>query len=351
MIGHALPESLESVSEVVKSLRLAWVSFIKHYRIKAFPQIVAAPVFRQGAEALMLISGLGGLSCNTVCVPLMKLDIDGNPINAKSDRDQYYRQLMAFLEQHPTSADPKITEENFNNLPVKTAGEYCAMMFDTLRLELNLIVACNYTQGCHHTTSRSSVAIGHGSFFVGLTSPKIYTDIWLVGEITEPDHPNSLSSIWGYSASVHKAHTADSFSLSPVIDGGRDENDIPLNGLYGLVALIIQLGSIANGSRLSADNGVKATKLGKLRILHVPSLSKISNDWISERESYTATLFSLCERARIDIAKEDIKIIFPPDVSFDRFIQIFFCADCSFLRLLLHIIKYIKVPRIYICCQ
>ncbi len=314
MIGHALPEAFESVSDVIKPLRLAWIAFTKHYKIKAFPQIAAAPVFRQGAEALMLNSGLGGLSCNTVCMPLMKLDIDGNPLDVKGDRAQYYRQLVELLEQYPTSFDPTMTEERFNNLPVKTAGEYCAIMFDTLRLELNLIVACNYTQGCHRITSRSSVAPGPGSFFVGLTSPKTYTDIWLVGEITDPTRANSLSSVWGYSASVHKAHTVDSFTLSPVIDGGRDDDDLPLNGLHGLVALIVQLGSIADGSRLRADKGVKATKLGKLRILHVPSLCKVADDWARERETYATALFNLCQRARIDIAKEDIKIILPPDV-------------------------------------
>ena len=286
-------------------MRLAWIAFTRTYHIKAFPQVTVAPTLRQGAEALMLNAGLGGLSCNTVCMPMLALDISGHVQvpDIKRSRDDYNMRLSYFLNVSPSASPNDMCSEAFNALPVTDAAEYCAIMHDTLRLELNLIIACNFAQGCRIAKS--------GAPFVGLVSDKTYTDIWLIGDLGDPAAPGSLSSLWGYSASVHKAHVRLAHPALPTIDGGSDvrSDDAPADGLQGMVALLLQLGSIADSSRLKASTGTKAAKLGKLRLFHVPSSTAGPLDCLTERVTNAHTLQQLCKRARIEISDDDIQVL------------------------------------------
>ena len=175
IIGQGLPGSFNVLSSISKPLRLAWITFCKTYKIKAFPQVVIGPDYRTAAEALMLGAGLGGLSCNTVCIPLMKLDKAGRETVHfdKEKREQYVRRLMDALQHTPENADRTFGNEEYYNVPVRGSSEYCGVLGDVLRLDLNLIVACNYAKGFHQaTTTLRQVP----SYFVGITTPKPFTD-------------------------------------------------------------------------------------------------------------------------------------------------------------------------------
>lgn len=96
------------------------------------------------------MTGLGGLTCNTVCVPVLLLDVSARiavPAD-KQDRAEYGTALRAFLNSRASAAPHALCDEQFNNLPVADELEYLSILHDTLRLELNLIVAANFSQAC-----------------------------------------------------------------------------------------------------------------------------------------------------------------------------------------------------------
>jgi len=72
--------------DLTTKLRESWIEFIDDNELKAFPQITVAPNVRNGLENIILLSGLGALQANTVCLPLIrttkkKLNIKGNKLN------------------------------------------------------------------------------------------------------------------------------------------------------------------------------------------------------------------------------------------------------------------------------
>ena len=63
----------------------------------------------------------------------------------KHDRTQYGAALRDVLNSHATAAPQALCSDEYSNLPVADPLEYLSILHDTLRLELNLIVAANFT--------------------------------------------------------------------------------------------------------------------------------------------------------------------------------------------------------------
>ena len=62
--------SRHGLAPLNERIRSGWSKYITDRGIKAFPQEVIAPTVRLGYQFLMQGSGIGGLRCNTVALPL-----------------------------------------------------------------------------------------------------------------------------------------------------------------------------------------------------------------------------------------------------------------------------------------
>ena len=317
MLGMALPGTLDVFAEFVKPLRLAWVAFIRNYHVKAFPHLSVAPNYRQAVESLILGAGLGGLSCNTICLPLPELssiDADlGSASGPKADIPSYLHSLMRFLIEEPSSSsDQYLCDAHYNNLPVQSASEYCGILTDGLRLEMNLIVAANFNTGSHMLHKKSFLGPEKDRAFIGLASTKPFTDVWIVGNIASSEDPGSVDVLWGQNLIPRHAKKLVVTST----EGSCVDDEASADGLEGIVALLLQLGLIADRCRLNPETGVKGMKKSKhkLRIFYVPATPHGRIESAEQSHAYFTSVAELCRRARIEVDDENIHVIMLQDV-------------------------------------
>ena len=138
--------------------------------------------------------------------------------------------------------------------------------------------------------------------------------VWIIGDLTEGVDEGSLASFWGYTQSNIKAHSPSLFSVKRYIDGGFDDDVDAPSGLQGLIAFLLQLGSIADGSRLRPQDGRKYHRHGKLRIMFLPASVVGPMDSAEQRRVHKDNLFTLCNKARIDIEPENIHVFMLVDL-------------------------------------
>ncbi len=301
IVGHPLAGEFDTSFHVVKALRGAWNQFLKNYKVKAFSQVTVHPEFRHAVESLMLGSGLGGLSCNTVCLPLQPA---AQADTTKQDHPAYVAALAEWLEQNPNGASRQLTDGHYNSLPVKSHAEYCGIIHDSFKVEYNVMIAANFSEGIH--THKKS-------HFVGIVSPKTHTDIWIIGDLTSAhgDARSTAHHVWGYGTSTYHAHTSHPDLLIPPpleVEGGGDPNLTNAQlGMEGLLALLIHVGAIADQTHIG-PNGKRQAKGHSFRILHIPSKSTGAMEAATERESRIDFLAQVCARARFDIPRENIQV-------------------------------------------
>jgi hypothetical protein len=309
LIGQAVIGNYTDAIRLSKSLKHAWNLFLKNYKIKGFTQLTVDPDYRRAVQSMLLGSGLGGMTSNTVCIPLLSAATDVKRTTSQ-DRNAHVDAVTSFLNQPPsvqnTHSDLVMTT---NNLPVQTFSDYCGIVHDILQYEHNVLVACNFQDGIHSHKNQSKVSF---------TSSKKYTDIWIVGDFAIVSDPaGTLHSLWGYTSSPYHAHIAHPFLIIPqpleASDGiysGEHETAV---GMEGLSAFILQLGAIANQTRVGLD-GKRLHQSHSFRIMHVPSSASGSLDAIDERAAATKFIKEALERARLKINDENICVFMLHDV-------------------------------------
>eukprot|EP00042_Codosiga_hollandica_P044889 m.448610 g.448610 ORF g.448610 m.448610 type:complete len:968 (-) comp56892_c1_seq3:2431-5334(-) len=300
IVGHAIAGEFDENLHVIKTLRRSWNQFLKNYKVKGFSQVAVNPSYRHSVESLMLGSGLGGLSCNTVCLPLLSLDSGSDK---KPDRHTYNNALSEFLQHDPATATSPYTQASFNNLPVSNFSEYTQLMHDAFKVEYNLMVACNFKEGFQRHKK---------SHFLSVPSNNQYTDIWIFGDIANEEDLSSTSHhLWGYGKSQFHAHSRHPNLIIPPpleIEGGQDPNHANVQyGMEGLIALLVHLGAIADQTRIGAD-GKRMAKGHSFRILQVASSTCQALDCGPQRNARVDFIKQVCARARFDIAEENIKV-------------------------------------------
>jgi potassium/chloride transporter 9 len=229
--------------EVNQKIRDGWSKYITDRGIKAFPQEVIAPTVRLGYQFLMQGSGLGGLRCNTVVMPLFRpslmngsgssktgdnrldrgisfyndvADALGSGTNASTNRDikliqeaaaaaaasatatatasnQQSRQSMYGLRRDGT-VNERLMNQN-SNLPVRNSTEYLNVIEDALSLRLNVIIGCN-TDRTYDSLWREkkgpTTATHNNQIFT--KDSKATIDVWIFGEWTGSfDNSDALS--------------------------------------------------------------------------------------------------------------------------------------------------------------
>lgn len=297
-MGHALSGEFDTHFRLIKTLRSSWNQFLRSYKVKGFSQVTVNPLYRHSVESLMLGSGLGGLSCNTVCLPLLSLDSQSS---TKSDRAAYNDAISTYLAEDPTKTSAQFSQAAHYNLPVKSSTEYCGILHDALKVEFNLMVACNFTDGINHHKK---------NHFLGIVSPKPFIDIWIVGDLaSKSDSRSTAHHIWGYTSSTYQTHLDHPELVIPPpleVEGGGDQEEQQL-GMEGLVALLIHLGAIADQTRIG-PNGKRQVGGHSFRIMHIASSTVGALEAATERESRIDFLAQVCARARFDIPRENINV-------------------------------------------
>ena len=230
----------------------------------------------------------------------------------KADIPDYLHTLMKFLIEEPSSSsDQYLCDAHYNNLPVQNASEYCGILTDGLRLEMNLIVAANFDTGSHMLHKKSFLGPEKDRAFIGLASNKPFTDVWIVGNITSSEDPGSVDAIWGQNLIPRHAKK---LVVTSTEDGCVSE-EASADGLEGIVALLLQLGLIADRCRLNPETGAKGMKKSKhkLRLFYVPATPYGRIESAERSHEAFASVAELCRRARVEVDDENIHVIMLQD--------------------------------------
>lgn len=131
-----------TVADDVAARRHAWLEYISHRRLKAFPSVTVAPTVRAGAQQLMISAGLGAMRPNTV---LMGLHVPGlepqqsiNTLNLDDAREDALLNALHLFP--PARAGPA---------PEARGPEWVDTVRDALRLRKNVVVAANLARLDH----------------------------------------------------------------------------------------------------------------------------------------------------------------------------------------------------------
>lgn len=154
IIGAVVVGSIREMRGVQKRLKEVWLTKIRTAGLKAFPQIAVAEDPRQAYQVLVSCSGLGGLDCNTVVLPLLT-----PAMNRSSTAEEL------FSPRFSRSKAPSVTQEEMINRlqnentemdesaanaariaehTVSNDRTYCEILTDTLVMERNLMLTRNY---------------------------------------------------------------------------------------------------------------------------------------------------------------------------------------------------------------
>eukprot|EP00042_Codosiga_hollandica_P055359 m.772359 g.772359 ORF g.772359 m.772359 type:complete len:983 (-) comp59097_c0_seq7:2715-5663(-) len=328
VIGQVIPGNFDTYVDIAKNLRLGWINFIRDFHVKAFPHFTISSNFKEGAESLLLGAGMGGIKCNTLCLPLSTKWVHHGEYNlqhqTKPDRVEYLT-TMADVLGHASSRDVvPFTGQEFYDLPAKSASEFCAILHHALRLDMNLIIACNYSAGCHAAQKTKFFSSSASRFFTSPPSPKRYTDVWIIGEFSATSEAETMYSIWDYDHSPLQIHVSES-GLLPKRSANASKPTS--TGLEGLLALLLQLGSISDNARLDASTGGKMKGDHSVRVMHVSTRPCTAMEAPFERASRANQLHALCELARMDISFNEITVLLPIDVMDSSATYRRFCSD------------------------
>jgi hypothetical protein len=288
---------------ITKSLKVAWNSFLKQYKIKGFSQFTIEARYQNAVQSLLLGAGLGGMNTNTLCLPLLSTKPNFHP----HDQSAKHENMVAFLSEAP-SADSHEHDDLVNrchDLPVSSFSEYCGLLHDALQFEHNVFVACNFAGGLPLYKDVAKAAF---------TSPKKYTDIWIIGDFALVGDPaGTLHSLWGYTSSPCSAHIAHPFlTIPPPLEAGDGVFDPATldapTGMAGLSPFLVQLGAIADQTRVGLDGKRLPKGSHSFRIIHVPSSAAGAIDAASQRTLAVDFIKQLCVRSRFIVDEHDILV-------------------------------------------
>ena len=134
MIGDVLigPTTNDSAWQTVLNAQL---DAIRVAQLKAFPQVTAAPSMLVGCESLMMTAGLGGLSPNTVVMPLPSNDaLDEDDDDDDLRQSDGSRRAVATVQQLALRRIGRISDD----------ATLVSVMQSVLHLQKNVVLACNF---------------------------------------------------------------------------------------------------------------------------------------------------------------------------------------------------------------
>ena len=246
---------------------------------------VAADV-RVGYQVLITCGGLGGMTFNTVVVPLPSSVVD-DPDNQSMDSVRASGRLLYMDED-----DQSITGADRSAQSRLSSQDYCRILHDALFLEKNVLVACNYSQG-HQS---------RGKLYVSGFKRR-YIDVWLL-PAWEPtsaaDTPTSFSR-------------RSSPGPGPVRYGTEAGlEDALLLEASGVMALLVQLGQTFKQGKLGPGKSSSDYTLRVMRVRH--STMAASQDLERERRDMHFQLCQMARHARLDVHPEHLRVILTSDI-------------------------------------
>ena len=220
-------------------IRDGWHKYITDRGIKAFPQEVISPTVRLGYQFLMQGSGLGGLRCNTVAMPLYRPSVEPTTSESRTQLNRgvsFYNEVATALangDQSPSkdttttskqesksvtfdskvkkntnvmtprqsmyglkrdgSVSKRLLSQN-GNLPVRNSTEYLGVVEDALSLRLNVLVGCNTDVTPDSLWRNKKIATNPTTGEIFTKKNKTNIDVWILGEWTGSfDNSNALS--------------------------------------------------------------------------------------------------------------------------------------------------------------
>lgn len=231
-IGDVVVGDIADAGPEVERLRAGWMALVKDLNIKAIPDVTFAKTVRLAFQQLVLLSGLGGLKPNSVCVLLprvFKARADGGNGNDGSDgngngngrkqtkKAQVAKRLRSMrrtllldvdeqvgvdsTEQEggaaATSGDDGDVEDSGEEEAVfESEGEFVDVLRDVVvSLKRNLLLACRFDAADGSDGSaRSDGSDGSvGSDRDAVARRKKFVDVWMVGNELAMDGSVSLS--------------------------------------------------------------------------------------------------------------------------------------------------------------
>jgi hypothetical protein len=316
IVSQVIVGDFEGHMTLCSQLRSAWTNFMQIHKVKAFSQVCSADSLRDAVRMLLMVGGLGGMSVNTVCIPLPN-EIEER--GKKTPREDYYSRMQAALNSKTVSADlSQLSSIEYSNLPFQSASEFCAVLHSALQLKKNILLAANFDSG----------AIGRrGRVYLG-SNNKRFIDVWLFGDLDVEGRDRSQSVLWGHQmpdssrrqvfATHHRDMSANERSLDDddfhdtqealsIAVNRRDDAAVTV-GFVGLASLVLQLGAIADHMRVGPGGKRVNEREHAVRIMYVPSHIPIASDMDDSRSRHAKLVLDLCNVARMDIAEKDIHV-------------------------------------------
>jgi potassium/chloride transporter 9 len=156
ILGTVMVGDYDQLHENAANLRSELLDYIEESDLKAFPQISIASSSRIGYQNLLLMSGLGALSPNTVVIPMWTTRASNSPslsaslqankvFNSLEEKSPERSQRLEMMEFN--RIENLDLEKNYFESTMSTQIEYVKILQDVLKAEKNLVIAANFTSG------------------------------------------------------------------------------------------------------------------------------------------------------------------------------------------------------------
>jgi solute carrier family 12 (potassium/chloride transporters), member 9 len=193
LLGAPIVGDYNEMTPVAMEMSDSILNFIDESKIKAFPQVVAAPTARVGYQSLLQLSGLGAMTANTVVIPVPKSLMPQNEDSKDAATNELKEQHRGRYSSVAVRLQTGSWDSSFLSDAVGSSQEYVHIMSDVRSARKNLVLAHHFDQLSlpHHTTPlpdspqlfqglrKSSASVASLS---GASGGPRYLDVWLWGK-------------------------------------------------------------------------------------------------------------------------------------------------------------------------
>ena len=266
VIGTVVLGTFREANSLVCKVNEQWWRFIRRAKLKAFPKATAGMSFREGTQQLIHCGGLGGMTVNTVVVPLR---------TARTSRQGGARSPVPWHQGQALQP----TEMKVD------AMEMCGLFKDILSVEKNLIVTNNFsaeTSPQLMTAWFNPQVLSAGPIKLP-QDDRVNIDVWIVGDygfqesdavecavrminMQSPPSPRSAMAAVAPAAAAHAAYGLNNNSNNNHNNNNKNNNDnntfntnnntLNNNGRYLQVSSSISNVASANTSVVFANTSI-----------------------------------------------------------------------------------------------
>lgn len=235
LVGDMVNGTLEETGRTCLHVQEEWTSVLNTLSIEGFVEVAVGATFREGATALMVSSGLGGLTSNTVVLPFYDNSVTQEVASTKATAIQSHLKTLDRL--HTRMSKPK--EED-----VKANAHLVGTLRDALVLRKNILVMRNFEQ--LHMSSD------------GTQNQKTEIEIWLTEELDEvidvEEHTGSFALMLNLAHGLSQATGKASAIRVVYLISSRDDDNAYVQEQYS------QMQQVLRDTRMDAEIKVLCRK-------------------------------------------------------------------------------------------